>query len=384
MHICFLCNEYPPGQHGGIGSVTQTLAQALVARGHAVTVLGVYPAAQAGTAPQAGVQVIRVAHTSLRGTGFWVNGARLGAALRELHQRQPIDVLEGSELSLAWIPRSFPAAKLIRMHGGHHFFAVTLGRQPRAWRSWQERRSFARADQLCAVSQFVGETTRKLLALRERPIEVLPNPIDVAQFRPAPRASEQPGLILFAGTICEKKGVRQLVEAFPHVAARVPAARLWLIGRDGKDERNGGSFTGKLRAQIPSEWRERIEFKGAVERAALPSLLAQANVCVYPSHMEAMPVAWLEALAMGKAVVASQTGPGTEVISDQQTGLLCDPHQPASIATALTRLLTDEALRMRLGQAARQRVEADFALDVLAARNEAFYARCVREKRLGA
>jgi glycosyltransferase involved in cell wall biosynthesis len=384
MHLCFLCNEYPPGPHGGVGSVTQTLAQALVARGHVVTVMGIYPAQQAGISQQAGVRVVRVPHTPVSGTGFLVNGARLSAALRKLQQTQPIDVLEGPETSLTWIPRRFPAVKVIRMHGGHHFFAVTLGRQPRAWRGWQERRSFARADQLCAVSRFVGETTRKLLGLRDRPIEVLPNPVDVRQFRPAPPGAEQAGLILFVGSVCEKKGVRQLVEAFPQIVTRVPEARLWIVGRDGRDELTGGSYTAAMRALIPSVWRERIVFKGAVERADLPALLARASVCVYPSHMEAMPMTWLEGMAMGKAVVASQTGPGAEMITDWQTGLLCDPHRPAAIAAALVRVLQDGALRARLGQAARRRVEAAFSLDVLAARNEAFYARCVREKNTAA
>jgi glycosyltransferase involved in cell wall biosynthesis len=384
MHICFLCNEYPPGKHGGIGSVTQTLARALVRRGHAVTVVGVYPAGQAGLSKDEGVQVVRVPHAALRGTGFLINGARLRAALWKLHRAAPVDVLEGPESSLALVPRDFPAAKLIRMHGGHHFFAVTLGRQPRAWRSWQEARSFARADQLCAVSHFVGQTTRELLRLGERPIEVLPNPVDVELFQPAPPESAQPGLILFAGTVCEKKGVRQLIEAFPQIAAQVPEARLWLVGRDGCDDTTGGSYTAMLRKLIPPALRERIVFKGPVERATLPPLLAAASVCVYPSHMEALPVAWLEGLAMGKAVVASRSGPGAEVIADGQTGLLCDPQQPASIAEALVRLLQDEPLRRRLGGAARQSAEHNFSLDVLVARNEAFYLRCAREKSPGA
>ncbi|HYE72499.1 MAG TPA: glycosyltransferase, partial [Blastocatellia bacterium] len=150
MHICFLCNEYPPGKHGGIGSLTQSLARSLVLRGHQVTVIGIYEPNQAGISNDEGVSVIRLPHTSIRGAGFIANGSRLRRALQDLHCQQPIDILEGPEASLAMIEKDFPAAKVIRMHGGHHFFSVTLGKKPRAWRGWQEARSFARADHLCA------------------------------------------------------------------------------------------------------------------------------------------------------------------------------------------------------------------------------------------
>ncbi|MFN7926774.1 MAG: glycosyltransferase family 4 protein [Blastocatellia bacterium] len=325
--------------------------------------------------------MIRVPHTTLRGTGFLTNGARLRRVLHRLHRTTPIDVLEGSDTGLAMIEKTFPAAKVIRMHGGHHFFAVTLGQQPRAWRSWQEVRSFACADHLCAVSHFVGEQTRALLHLGQRPIEVLPNPVDVQRFKPISTPEER-GLIMFVGTVTEKKGVRQLVEAMPQIVARIPHAQLWIVGRDSRDAR-GQSYSAQLQQQLPASVQPHIHFKGAVEHDGLPALLARASVCVYPSHMEALPLAWIEGLAMGKALVASQTGPGAEVIDDGVSGLLCDPHNAASIAEKIIRLLDDEALRTQLGRAARQRAETVFSLDVMVGRNEAFYRRCVEEKRNG-
>lgn len=377
MHICYLCNEYPPGKHGGVGSFTQTLARAMVARGHEVTVVGIYPASRRGLECDQGVRVVRLPHSPIPRTGFLLNGWRLRQALRRIHRESRIDVLEGPELSLAVIPTAFPAAKVIRMHGGHHFFAVTLGARPRPWRGWQEVRSFGRADALCAVSRYVGETTRGLLHLADRPIEVLPNPVDPALFSPRPGTREEDGLILFVGTVCEKKGVRQLIQAMPRVVAAVPHARLWVVGRDWRDPRTGRSFTAGLRDLLPPGLADQVEFRGSVEHAALPDLLARAQVCVYPSHMEALPVAWLEGLAMGKAVVASQTGPGPEVIEDGVSGLLCDPHDPSSIADRIITLLKDPNLRRRLGARARERVVGRFSVEALAACNETFYRRCV-------
>jgi glycosyltransferase involved in cell wall biosynthesis len=227
------------------------------------------------------------------------------------------------------------------------------------------------------VSCYVGETTRRLLGLAARPIEVLPNPVDASLFCPRPGMSEEEGLILFVGTVCEKKGIRQLVQAMPRIVEAVPHARLRVVGRDGRDPKTGMSFTDGLRATLSPELAGRVEFAGNVEHAALPDQMARAQVCVYPSHMEALPVAWLEGLAMGKAVVASATGPGPEVIEDGVSGLLCDPHAPASIADRIIALLRDPQLRGRLGARARERAVASFSVETLVTRNEAFYRRCI-------
>ncbi|MGH9942305.1 MAG: glycosyltransferase family 4 protein [Pyrinomonadaceae bacterium] len=381
MHVCFLCHEYPPAPHGGVGSFVRTMARALAARGHRVSVVGLNKIAERVEEDDQGVRVIRLPRSPLPGAGFVVHRARLRRALLGLHRETPIDVLEGTEAGLALLPKTFPAPRLIRMHGGHHFFSITLGGKASPWRGWLEVRSFARAEHLCAVSNYVAETTRGLLGLGRRPVEILPNPVDLELFRPAAAGSEEDGLLLFVGAVCEKKGVRQLVQAMPAIVAAAPHARLRIVGRDTRDARTGRSFTAGLRELVPSDLEARVEFTGPVEHARLPELLAQAQVCVYPSHMEAMPLAWLEGMAAGKAVVASRTGPGPEVIEHGVSGLLCDPHDPASIAREVIRLLTDGELRRRLGRQARQRVAERFSVNTLIGRNEAFYQECARAGR---
>jgi glycosyltransferase involved in cell wall biosynthesis len=374
MHICFLCNEYPPAPHGGVGSFTQTLARALVRRGHRVKVVG-YACGRASTvSDDEGVDVVRLPHATVPGTGLIVNGARLRHALLKIDREEPIDVVEGPEASLNGVPR-LAAATVIRMHGGHHFFAVTLGRRPALKRGWMERRSFSRATHLCAVSRYVARTTLEILQQQGRAVEILHNPVNVRTFAPRQEPVTD-GLIVFAGTVCEKKGIRQLVQAMPQIVAAVPHARLAVLGRDSRDPATGGSFTARLRRLLSAQVAERVVFQGAVPHSEMPALLAPASVCVYPSHMEALPLAWLEAMSMGKCLVASVTGPGPEVIEDGVSGLLCDPHRPEAIAAKVIMALTQPALRHRLGAAARARVVADFSEDVLVARNEQFYRQC--------
>jgi glycosyltransferase involved in cell wall biosynthesis len=327
-----------------------------------------------------GVRVVRLPHTRLPGAGFLVNGLRLRRALRRIHDAQPIDVLEGQENSLAMLPARHAMPTLIRMNGGHHFFAVTLGQQPRFWRSWIERRSFRRADHLCGVSRYVAETTRGLLHLRGGAIDVVPNPVDTSVFHPREGAAPIDGRIVFVGTVSEKKGVRQLVLAMPEILARVPNAELWVVGPDSYRREDGASYTESLKPLMSPQVAARVIFKGRMDNLQVPGALATASVCVYPSHMEALPIAFLEGMAMGKAVVASQTGPGPEVIEHGVSGLLCDPHNPRSIAEQVVCALTDADLNRRLADRALQQVRTRFSIEVLADRNLELYRRCIERR----
>jgi glycosyltransferase involved in cell wall biosynthesis len=82
-------------------------------------------------------------------------------------------------------------------------------------------------------------------------------------------------------------------------------------------------------------------------------------------------------MAMGKAVLASSLGPGPEVITDGQDGLLVNCRHSRPIADALIRLLQDAELRQRLGQAARRRAVADYGLSLHVQRNLDFYRAVV-------
>jgi glycosyltransferase involved in cell wall biosynthesis len=319
--------------------------------------------------------VIRLARSSMPRTGFVVDGANLRRMLCDINSGCPIDILEGPESSLATVPSDFPAHKVIRMHGGHHFFSVELGERPRPWRSWLERRSFDRADSVCAASKYVAHSTKKLLGLGDT-VKVIPNPVDTSDFRPSSSITVENDLIVFVGTVCEKKGVRQLVQAMPTIVDSIPDARLWIIGRDWHDRENH-SYTALLKPQIPSDLMPRIVFKGALGHSKLRAEVARATVCAYPSHMEALPIAWLEGMAMGKAIVASRTGPGPEVVEDNKSGLLCDPHDPGSIAEKIIAVLGNPTLARDLGAEARRRAMDEFGIESLVIRNEDFYRSCL-------
>ena len=234
MHICYLTNEYPnKGKaHGGIGSFVYTIAHELVKSGISVSVLGLYNIKNEEIQIEDGITIIRLPISRIKYGSFVFNSIAINRKLWDLYNsNDSIDIIEGSELSFAFIDKKLPCKKIIRMHGGHHFFAHTLGKKISRWKAWQEKKSFKKADFVCAVSKYVATTTASLLQLKKN-IEVIYNTIDVSEFYKADQLKVQNGKILFIGTVCEKKGIKQLLKAMRYVIKEYPHVKLEIVGRD--------------------------------------------------------------------------------------------------------------------------------------------------------
>ena len=378
MNLAFLCSEYPPSRGGGIGTFTQALGRALARAGHRVDVVGLYDVDEDLCEEDQGVRVWRLRRAEMPLTRFLRNGWK---ATRKLHklQGEGLELVEGQENAFAAIGPVPGVAKVVRMNGGHHFFAVTLGKKPKLWRAWQEKRSFEQADAICAVSRYVAEVTRELLGLGDMEIPILPNPVDVSVFRPIPDIPEEPGLIVFAGTVCRKKGLEPLIRSMETVLREVPEARLVVAGRD-QAEPGVGSFREYLLGLMPPAVRRAVSFLGPVAHHELPELYARAQVCVFPSFMESQGIVFVEAMAMGKALVAPGIPPVLEMLEDEVQALVCDPHDPETIAAGLIRCLRDAELRRRLGTQGRQRAVERFSTEVLLEKNLAFYRQVLEQK----
>lgn len=350
------------------------IAGRLVLQGISVSVVGFYSVTRANAeiSQEDGVTIYRLPVSRWKKFRFLDQALRINRELRAIHAKQKIDVVESPELGLAFINKLSGVKYIIRMHGGHHFFAQAENRKISAWRGFQERRSFAKADALVGVSRYVVEHTATYIKLDVKRTPVIFNPVDLAKFRKADPAKVIEGRIVFVGTVCEKKGIRQLVMAMPQIFKAVPHAHLMIAGRDWFFP-SGLSYIQYLQDFIEPSVKDCITFMGAIPNAEVPQLIESAEVCAYPSHMEAMPLAWLEGLAMGKAVVASQTGPGPEAIKDKITGLLCDPYSPDDIAKCILTILTDKPYAMDLSAQALIDIYERFNVQKIVNQNIKFY-----------
>jgi glycosyltransferase involved in cell wall biosynthesis len=119
---------------------------------------------------------------------------------------------------------------------------------------------------------------------------------------------------------------------------------------------------------------DRVHFLGAKPRAEVVDYLAAADVFLFPTERdEAAPLVPLEAMAAGLPVVASTVGGGAELIENGTSGLLVPPAAADVWADAMGSLLEDEALRRRMGEAARERVLERYTIEAMTRQTVAVY-----------
>jgi glycosyltransferase involved in cell wall biosynthesis len=160
-------------------------------------------------------------------------------------------------------------------------------------------------------------------------------------------------LVAEVGRLCDVKGQRELIDA----VARIPGARAVLVGADLEQ---GGAYERTLRHRADELGvTDRVVFAGYRDDAA--RVVAAADVLALPSWTEGLPLVVLEAMALGRPVVATTVGGTPELVLDGETGLLVPPRDVEALTAALKRVLDDGDLRRRLGEAGRRRVAERFS-----------------------
>jgi glycosyltransferase involved in cell wall biosynthesis len=234
---------------------------------------------------------------------------------------------------------------------------------------WAVGRYRARIDPLLAGAARIivlGRRSEALVAGRlpsvmDR-VVVLPNGAPPAR---QPAEDGDRTRILFLGTLGGRKGVPLLLKALARVAD-LPGWHAVIAG-DGE--------VAETRAEVDAlGLGERVEVPGEV---APEPLLASANLLVLPSFNDVMPMAILEAMAHGLAVVATSVGEIADVVQDGETGLLVPAGDGDALAAALRRLILDPGLRRRLGAAGRVRHAEGFAIGPYARRLVALWREVV-------
>jgi glycosyltransferase involved in cell wall biosynthesis len=221
----------------------------------------------------------------------------------------------------------------------------------------------------------VSEATRRIMLETERvpgerivvvhngmePLRA-PGPESVARLRAELGWTGEP-VCLMPARLHEEKGHRVLFEALPRVAAQVGRVLVLLAG-DGPHRR-------ELEGEVRTRGLTRsVRFLG--RRGDIPELIALCSVLVLPSFAESFGFAALEAMSLGRPVVASRAGGLPEVVADGETGLLVPVGDAGALAEALSRVLTDPSWARALGAAGRRRA-AQFGVERMMRGYEAVY-----------
>ncbi len=379
MKILVLSHLYPSAADPTAGTFVHEQASALIELGHDVRIVspkGYAPPLLARWAryhdiPGAdrvdGIPVLYPRKVTLPGgrLGHWnAESMRLAVSgpLRRIHTRWAFDVIHAHML----VPDGWAASRVGAALGvpvlatAHRADVLDVPARGGAQRT-QVEQTVATVDQIVAVSRAMKAACDGLATPR-RPVAVVPNGADTRVFFPRDRAEARTRLglphdaqvVTFVGMLTPRKGIDTLVEAMGLLARGDGGAPILAI-----------AGIGELQGALEMRARElgiddRLRFAGKVAHDEVAWWMAAGDVFCLPSLSEGLPTVVCEAMACGRAVVATAVDGTPEIVDDGATGLLVPPRDAPSLAAALARLLGDAALRQRFEEEALARAQRTY------------------------
>lgn len=180
-------------------------------------------------------------------------------------------------------------------------------------------------------------------------------------------------IILYVGRLGREKGVHNLITAAKEIFKSHPETKLVIVGT-GREKENLEKESKELNID------ENVIFKGYTDD--IKELYIKSYLVAIPSiWMENCPLVALEAMASGKAIVASRIGGLTDIVENEKTGLLVTPNNTKELADAIIRLLENPSLTLQMGQAARER-SAQYNFDIYLSKLIELYEKTLHEKQI--
>lgn len=363
-HVLHISHGYYP-EVGGIQRQLAMVCPRLLDRGLGVEVLTRSLSGEPGTQEIGGVPVHRI---KAEETGFASSIRFTWGGLRRLSSLEPRpslvhshELLSTTSLAL-WAKRRWDVPIVAEPHArGREGDLSRLLRKPLG--RWRLSDIVNHVDCFIAISSSISSELVEL-GVEESKIVRLANAVDSHRFAPAGGPSEiarlraELGLpaggpiAVFVGRLEHVKGVDVLVEAWSEVRLRLPRATLLVFG------------SGSLAQIFDEEGLEStgLDYRGPVDNV-LPYLQA-ADAFVLPSRSEGLPLALLEAMAVGLPCIASDVGGSAELIDDRRSGILVPAGHVGELVEAISTILGDLETWHHLGHAARQAVMMSYDLEV--------------------
>jgi len=253
---------------------------------------------------------------------------------------------------------------------GYSFLGYNFGRP---FSTILLKRWFRKLDGKIAVSRPAMEFVRRYFPGY---YNIIPNGIDLEHFSPDASPIDEfcDGKVnfLFVGRLERRKGLNYLIRAYQQIKAEIPNSRLIIVGP-------GTRLRKKYEKQVKKSGVKDVVFTGYVSYDELPRYYKTADIfCAPATDCESFGIVLLEAMAMGKPVVASDIEGYAMVVAHGVDGLLVPPRDSKMLAQALISLATNEPLRQQMG--AKGRIKAqEYAWKHIAQRVLDYYVRVLSE-----
>jgi len=282
---------------------------------------------------------LKVSHSLPYAIFYWVEALLVGEQLR-LQGVESLHVHFGGAVSTVGLiaAEAYGLHFSLTIHGPDEFFDVER---------FALRQKFERAEFIFAISDFCRSQILRLLAPEEwDKVKVVRLGVEVERFAPQPKVAQQPVVIGCVGRLVPAKAQRLLLQA---VASLKQPVQVELVG-DGPDRTTLEAEVGILGIQ------NHVRFHGALSHAQAEAVLRGVDIFVLPSFAEGIPVALMEAMALGIPCVSTYVAGIPELIQDGVDGLLVPAANSDALYAAIEKLVTGEHLRAKYGQAAREKV----------------------------
>jgi glycosyltransferase involved in cell wall biosynthesis len=393
LHVVMVIQRFRP-YFSGQGVQLEELARVLVRRGAEVTVVAAVRGRDAPREERShGVSIHRL-RCDLPGRGdsrlrrrLWSPTFALRTLLHLSAGVAPIDLIHvhgaNDALYAAWAfgrLRRVPALFEMTLLGVDDPASI---RESKNWFAALRYATYCRFTGYVAMSPVLAAAYREA-GLPERRLRLIPQGVDVERYRPAAdraalrselgAAVDEPVLV-FLGSLVERKGIDLLLAAWEQIQRARPAARLWLIGRDRfEDDAPAERFLKSCLAAVPPQALARIRRFGVRDDAE--RCLQAADVFLFPSRREGFGTAIVEAMACGLPCVVAELRGITDYIfaAPTECGIVVPREDPTALANAVLALLSDAGRAAAIGAAARERARERFAMERIADEYLAWYA----------
>lgn len=380
MKIAFLTSEFPhpkTGSSGGIGTSILNLSKGLTKDGHELSIL-VYGQKEDEVFIENGISYYLIKNITFKGFSRLLTQKKVQSLINKLAKENKVEIVEAPDWT-GFTSNIKPICPLvIRLNGSDTYFCHLDNRPVKFLNKFHEKRALQNADALISVSQYTANVTKELFALN-RDFSIIPNSIDTDKFSNKDFENVQENTILYFGTLIRKKGSLELPLIFNKVYKQNNNAKLILIGRDASDIISGNSSTWQMMQSLfEPQAKQNVAYLGSVPYEEIKEHITTSAVCVFPTFAEALPVSWIEAMAMKKAIIASNIGWATEVIDEGINGFLVHPKEHQLFADRIIRLLDDKLLRSTFGIEAQKKAVQKFSIEVVASQSVEFYRKIIK------
>ena len=371
MRLALVSREFPPTrQAGGIATNTDKTARALAEAGHDVHVFTEAHRGAPTDELRSDVTVHRLADPRMRPREASVvrRAFDVAGALRRLG---PFDIVQACEWEAEGaVYARFPRSPLVTRLATPHYVVEALNNTSaadrrrsavvRALERWQTRLSTA----IISPSRSLADLVARDWGLDPQRIQVVPTGIELplsGADGPLPAGVGTDPFVLYFGRLEVRKGVQTWIEALPQVLRRNPGLDAVFAG---DDLLIGGEPFSEYGLRRAGDLGTRLRFLPRLPQSSLFPLIRAARLVVLPSRWESLANACLEAMALGRAIVATRGSGFAEVVEQGVTGWLVPPDAADALADAVNEALSDPARLRAVGDAALRRTQ-HFRLELM-------------------